>query len=156
MNLRLCGVHRHRDIAIDVATGRQGVHQGRIDRLHRGFQLGLNHAVKLQCLTRGDAQAARGESRRNRIQLQPLRRRNHAARGAGANHEAKFWLQLGQTAFFTHVTVVLLIAAVIFDDGLIGLAQCTSDLVVQALLNLATQLGACLLDFFDRIVGTRH
>jgi hypothetical protein len=49
-----------------------------------------------------------------------LRRRDHAARRAGADHELEGRLQLLAAAFVAQVAVVLLVAAVVLDQGLVG------------------------------------
>src|SRR3546814_21032992 len=85
--LRQVGVGRHHDVAADVTAGGDGIDHRGVDRLHRGLEPGLDHAVELERLARGDAQAALGIRGGDGIELEPLRGRDPAAGGAGANHE---------------------------------------------------------------------
>jgi hypothetical protein len=85
------------------------------------------------------------------IQLQPLRGVDHATRGAGADHETEGRLQLGQAARFAHVAVVLLVAAVVLDQGLVVIAQGAGDRVRQRGEQGAAQARAGPLDVLDRM-----
>src|SRR5882724_8992495 len=99
-------------IAIDVAAGRDRVNERGVERGHRGFEVGLDDAVKLKRLTRREPQRSSGVVARNAVDRQPLARRAHAARQAQADHESPQWFELLEAAFLAQVAVVLLVAAV--------------------------------------------
>ena len=151
MHLREIRIGGHRDIAVDVAAGGEGVDQRGVDRLHRRLQFALDDAVELESLAGGDAQAALGVGGRDGVEFQPLRRRDHAARGAGADHEREVGFELLAAAHVAHVAVVLLVAAVILDEGLIVVGQRAGDLVRQRFDQRAAQTAALLFDVFDRV-----
>src|SRR3546814_9288718 len=72
-------VGRHHDVAADVTAGGYGIDHRGVDRLHRGLEPGLDHAVERERLARGNAQAALGIRDGDGIELEPLRGRDHAA-----------------------------------------------------------------------------
>ena len=153
---RLQRIGRHRHVAVDVAAGGQRVHQLRVDGLHGGLELALDDAVELERLARGDAQAALGVGGGDGVQAQPLRRRDHAAGRAGADHEAVVGLEPGLAALVAQVAVVLLVAAVVLDQHLVGVGQRTGDGVGQALQQRAAQAAASGLDVFDGMGGHQY
>src|SRR3546814_8963039 len=105
----------------------------------RGLGPGRDHAVERERLARGDAQAALGIRGGDGIEREPLRGRDHAAGGAGANHEAVRRLQFRQPALLAYVAIVLLVAAVVLDQRLIAFMQRGGDRVGQALQQRAAQ-----------------
>jgi hypothetical protein len=113
----------------------------------------LDHAVELEGLARGDAQRVVGVARGDGVQLQPLGRRDHAARRAGADHELEGRLQLLAAAFVAQVAVVLLVTAVVLDQGLVRLAQRASHRIGQALQQRPAQPRAVALDVLDGMPG---
>src|SRR3546814_3708126 len=77
--LRQVGVGRHHDVAADVTAGGDGIDHRGVYRLHRGLEPGLDHAVELERLARGDAQAALGiRSEEHTSELQSLMRISYA------------------------------------------------------------------------------
>lgn len=60
-------------------------------------------------------------------------------------------LELRQPTILAHVAVVLLVAAVVLDQGLVVLAQRAGDRIGQALQQRAAQAGALRLDVLDRM-----
>src|SRR4030095_4073916 len=86
-------------------------------------------------------------------ELEPLLRRPRAAGRAGADHEAVGRLQLLQAAFLADVAVVLLVTAVVLDQGLVAVAKRAGDRVGERLQQRAAQASAGLLDVFDGMVA---
>ena len=153
---RLGRIRRAQHVAVDVAAGGDGVEQGRLQRLHRRLEFALEHAVDLERLARGQAQAAVAMPARDVRQRQPLRRRAHAARQARARHEAVRRLELLQAPFLAQVAVVLQVGAVELDQGGVGVGQAAGERVAQALLQRAAQAAAGGLDALDRGQGSSH
>ncbi|MCW0450427.1 hypothetical protein NB706_003261 [Xanthomonas sacchari] len=146
-------------VAIDVAAGGQGVDQRGVDRLHGCFQLALDHPMELERLARGDAQRVVAVGGGDGIELEPLRWIDHPARGARADHELIGRLQLLPAPLLAQIAVVLLVAAVVLDQGLIVLAQRPGDRIGQALQQRPAQALAVVLDVFDGVghwVGNRE
>jgi len=149
-------VGRDLDVAVDVAAGGQRVDQGGVDGLHRRLQLALDDPVELERLAGGDAQRMVAVAGGDGVQLEPLFGGDHPARGAGADHELVGRLQLLATALLAQVAVVLLVAAVVLDQGLVVLAQRAGERIGQALQQAAAQAVAAGLDVFDGVAHGRE
>ena len=153
---RLQRIGRDQHVAVDVAAGRQRVDQRGVDGLHRRLQFALDDAMELERLARGDAQRVVGVPGGDGVQLQPLRRRDHATGRARADHELVRRLQLLPAALVAQVAVVLLVAAVVLDQGLVRFAQRAGDRVGQAVEQAAAQAMAFGFDVFDGMVAHRY
>ena len=68
--------------------------------------------MKLESLTRGEAQGTIGALRGELVEQQPLRRRATAARQAHPQHERERLFELQLAALIAHVAVVLQIETV--------------------------------------------
>jgi hypothetical protein len=72
-------------------------------------------------------------------------------RGAGADHERIVGLQFLPATLVAHVAIVLLVAAVIFDERLVALGQRAGDPVCERFLQGAAEAAALLFDVFYRV-----
>lgn len=107
--------------------------------------------MELERLARGDAQRMIGVPRGDAIQRQPLRGRDHSTRRTGADHELVRRFELLPTPLIADVAIVLLIAAVVLDQGLIVLAQRTGHRIGQALFQRPAQTATFGFDVFDGV-----
>ena len=124
MGRALLGVGAAHHVAVDVAAGRNRIQQRRIDFLQRRFQVRFDDAVQLYRLPRGQPHGVVAVVARHLVEREPLRRRQHAAGNAHADHEGEGLLHLLSGALGPQVAVVLQIHAVelhqllvVLDDG---------------------------------------
>jgi hypothetical protein len=89
VHARLVRVCVAEDVTVDVATSGDRGEERRIDAGHRLLEIRLDDAVKLDRLARGDPQGVAGIEPADLVERKILRRRQHAARDAHADHEAK-------------------------------------------------------------------
>ena len=82
------------------------------------------------------------------VQLQPLRRGEHAAGRAEADHELVGGLELLPPALVADIAVVLLVAAVELDQALVVEGQRAGDRIGQAFQQRAAQAATVDLDVF--------
>nr|GFC83901.1 hypothetical protein [Tanacetum cinerariifolium] len=87
-----------------VAAARNTVEQHRIEALHRGRQVALEHAVQLKRLARGQLEGAVAVAVAQLAHARPLRGRAHAARHSHPHHEGVERLQLLALALTIEVT----------------------------------------------------
>ncbi len=153
MRARLQRVGRDHHVAVDVAARGQCVDQRGVDRLHGGLELALDHPVELECLAGGDAHRVIGVVGGDRVQLQPLLRGDHAAGRARADHELVGRFELLPAALVAQVAVVLLVTAVVLDQGGVVLAQRSGERIGQALQQLPAQAPAVGFDCFNGMVA---
>ena len=107
--------------------------------------------MELEGLAGGDAQAAFGMGRGDGVELQPLFRSNHAARGPCPDHEGVRRLEFLQPAFLADIAIVLLVTAVVLDQYLVVLGQRSGHRIGQGSEQSAAQAAAGLLDVLDRM-----
>ena len=104
---------RGHDVAIHITAGGQGVDHGLIDLAHERAETVLDHTVKLDALTGGQAQGVVGALGGEIVEGDPLAGTQDAARDAAADHPDVLLAALAEVA------IVLLINAVEFDELLV-------------------------------------
>ena len=134
------------DVAVDVTTSRDGVHQRVVDLANGELEIFLDDAVQLKCLPRGELERAIGIVGAKRIDVQPLLRGADPAGQTDAGHERIRRLELGLTAFTSDVAIVLLVNAMKLGELRVVRRQRTGRLIKQPLGNGAAQKVADLLD----------
>ena len=134
------------DVAVDVATSRDGVHQRVVDLANGELEIFLDDTVQLKCLPRGQLERAVGVVGAKRVHVQPLLRGADPAGQTDTGHEGIRRLELGLAAFASDVAVVLLVNAMKLGELRVVRRQRTGRLVKQPLGNRATQEFAGLLD----------
>jgi hypothetical protein len=134
---------RHR--AHDIAAGRQARQQGLVDRRDRRLQPRFQHAVKLDALTRRDAQRAIGVTVGKIVQREVLVGGQAPARNADPHHELPVLLVAALLALGGAVAVIALIDAVKFEEAIPGLVERVRR-VGEIARQIAAQMAALLLD----------
>ena len=112
----LLGVGVRHDVAVDVAAGREGVHELSVDRLNGWAEVALENAMKLEGLTRGNLERAVGVGVGEGVEGEPLRGRADAARDANARHKGERFFLVLAPALVAEVAVVLGVDAVEFGE----------------------------------------
>ena len=134
------------DVAVDVATSRDGVHQRVVDLANGELEIFLDDTVQLKCLPRSELERAVGVVGAKRVHVQPLLRGAGPAGQTHAGHEGIRRLELGLAAFAADVAIVLLVNAMELGELRVVRRQRTGRLIKQPLGNRATQEVAGLLD----------
>mmetsp|Transcript_116638 Transcript_116638/g.362407 ORF Transcript_116638/g.362407 Transcript_116638/m.362407 type:complete len:906 (+) Transcript_116638:140-2857(+) len=145
------GVGGAEDVAADIAARGDGVHARAVDRAHRALDVALQHAMQLPRLARGDFQRAVGELPRHVVHRYPLLGGAVAAREPHADHEAESALKAELLTLVPQVAVVLLVAAVEFDELCVLEGHLTRRDVVKRLLERAAELVCLSLDDLVRL-----
>ena len=134
------------DVAVDVATSRDGIHQRIVDLADGELEIFLDDAVQLKRLSRGQLERAVGVVAAKRIHVQPLLRGADPAGQTDTGHEGIRRLELGLAAFSADVAVVLLVNAMKLGELRVVRRQRTGRVIKQPLGNGAAQKVAGLLD----------
>ena len=152
--LRVGGRGRGGDVAVDVAARRERGEEGLVDLGDQRAQAGFYDAVKLDALTRGDAQGVVAVLGGEVVEGDPLGRGHDAARDAAADHHDVF------LACLAEVAVVLLVNAVKLHELLVIGREMIGGLVGDGGRELAGENGIVLLEDFvfvyRRRDGFRH
>jgi len=112
------------------------------------LETALEHAVKLDALTVGQAHVAHGLGAQV-VMDQPLRRGDASAGHLAADHEAPVLFQFLLAALRAHIAVVLLIGAVVLEQDVAVLGDVGAAGVGKLLGQLAAQPGGLQLDLFN-------
>ena len=107
MRARLFRKHVTHDIAVDIATGRNGIEQHGIDCLQGRLQVRFDDAVKLHRLPRGQPHGPIAIDPGNLVERQPLPGRQHTTRDAYTDHEGEGLLHLFTRTLRPKIAVVL-------------------------------------------------
>mmetsp|Transcript_40551 Transcript_40551/g.88644 ORF Transcript_40551/g.88644 Transcript_40551/m.88644 type:complete len:334 (-) Transcript_40551:1265-2266(-) len=110
---RVGGAH---DIPANIAACRQGVHAGTIHRTHRLLHVALEDPMDLPGLPRGDLQRPVRVLVADVVHGYPLLCSAVSPRHADADHEAEGILDAQFLALLAKIPVILLVAAVGFDE----------------------------------------
>ena len=156
MRARLIRVGIAHDVAVDVAAGGDRIEKRGVDRTHGRLQVRLDDAVQLHRLPRGQPHRPVGIGARHLVDRQPLRRREHAAGNAHAQHKGEGFLHALLGALGAQVAVVLQVEAVEFDELLVVLHDRAGNILAQALLKRAAQIIARFLDALVARDGVGH
>jgi hypothetical protein len=108
---------RCHDIPFHITASSNRSDEGFIERFDRLPQAGLDHAVKLEILTRGDPQRIVPILRGELIAGQVLIRRQHAAGKFGSHHENELLPD------FAFIPVILLIDPVEFQEFVVIIGE---------------------------------
>ena len=146
MRPRLIRVRVAHDVAVDVAAGRDRVHQRAVDRLHGPLQVALDHAVQLERLAGGEPERAVAEVVGDPVHRQPLRGRADAARHAHPDHEGVGLLELLPAPLGPQVAIVLQVGAMELGELGVVLTDRAGHRLGKASLDRAAQMAARLLD----------
>src|SRR5690606_5136199 len=143
------GIDRADYLAIHVSAGSQCCCHRGIYRLHGGLEIPLDDSMPLESLPRRYAKPPGRPCGCDPVQLQPLFGGHDAARQAGADHERISRLKFALAPFVANVAVVLLIAAVKFQEFVVIVADGAGNRVVKAFLDSAAKVAAIYLDLFQ-------
>eukprot|EP00160_Parvularia_atlantis_P006892 Unigene1606_Nuclearia_a/m.4970 Unigene1606_Nuclearia_a/g.4970 ORF Unigene1606_Nuclearia_a/g.4970 Unigene1606_Nuclearia_a/m.4970 type:complete len:404 (+) Unigene1606_Nuclearia_a:1253-2464(+) len=153
VHVRLERIGRAHDVAVDVAAGREGVHQDLVDVADALAELALDDAVELEGLPRREPDGAVGVRVGNAVHGQPLCGRADAAGHTHADHEREGLLLLESTPLLAQVAVVLLVDTVELGQHRVLLCERARALVLQALRNRPAQKVADGFDGLGRLGG---
>ena len=141
-------VRRAHHVAVHVAAGGDGVQQHAVDLPQGRAQIGLDDAMELDRLARGDAQGLVAALIRQFVHRQILRAAEHAAGHAQARHEAVGLVQLALGALRPQVAIILQIDAVKLDQLLVVFGNRPARHLAESLGEGAAQKAAVGLDGF--------
>ena len=112
----LLGVGVGHDVAVDVAAGRERVHELGVDGLDGRAEVALEDTVKLEGLACGDLEGAVGVGVGEGVEGEPLGGRADAAGDADAGHEGERFFFVLAATLVAQVAVVLGVDAVEFGE----------------------------------------
>ena len=144
------------DIADDVAAAGHGGQQHPVDLADGLAQVALQDAVELEGLARGDAQRAVAEAVGQLVEAEVLLGGDDARGDAGPDHEVPLLVVAGLLEGGGGVTVVLLVGAVEFEQGVGGVAYADGGVVGQLGGDGAAEATAGGLDTFGGAERSRH
>ncbi len=133
-------------IPANISTCGHRIHASFVHCSHGIFDIPLQDPMDLPCLSRCDLQRSIGKVLANVIHGNPLLSCAKATRQADSDHKTEGVFHTHLLTLFTQVTIILLVAAMGFDQFGVLEWDLTSSDVIQALLHASSQLFGLNLD----------